>query len=137
MGSGASRTAGTPAGARHLRLRPGAACDGTGEPTGNDDSARHPDGRADGAPEVHPLGEVDARPVAGAVLFVEKGGAVARREAVVELDGGRLLGARLPEMLGDVSVGGIPTRPIQLAPGLSATYVLYHDPHTGFFLERI
>jgi hypothetical protein len=88
-------------------------------------------------PGIVDLGVLPERPLGGAVLYVDKDGAVGRREVVVELSQHRLLKLDETGELVPVSNPGVPTTPILLAPGKNTTYVLYTDANRGFYLEPL
>ena len=94
-------------------------------------------GRPAGDPVVTPLGELPARPVAGAILYTEAGAGAPRRDAVFHLNGGELRKAVAGGGLAPLHSGGTPTDPIQLVPGQAGSYILYTDPARGLYLEPV
>lgn len=95
------------------------------------------DGATVGAAEIVRLGGVASAPVAGAVLFVDRGGEVERREAVVVLADGTAL-RRTPEnSLAPVDLPAPVVTPVQLMPGKRTTYVLCLDRAQGLLLEAL
>ena len=73
----------------------------------------------------------------GALLYVDdKSGSIVRREVVLLLDTGKLV--RLTDgVLREVSVQGVPTIPLLLAPGRDFTYMLYADKVRGPYFAAI
>jgi len=109
--------------ALHRYARVEAAFGSAGEPLGD--------------PKVTDLGRQPARPIAGGLLYACPQGQVTRRDAVLLLEDGQVLRLAAPGEMRPVSVRGIPTRPILLAPGRHATYVLYFDPNDGLYFEPL
>ncbi len=76
------------------------------------------------------------RPTSGAVLYSQHAGGV-NLDVVVAVLGTGLMYLDRPDHMGPVAVQGTPTRPILLAPGVPATFVLYTDPKRGLYFEAL
>jgi len=74
---------------------------------------------------------------AGAVLYSQNQGGPLRLDLVVSVEGAGLLHIDPSRHLVPLSVQGVPTHPILLAPGAHVTYVLYADPKRGLYFEAL
>ena len=88
-------------------------------------------------PEITDLGVIRAKPVSGAVLYVDKENRVARREVVISLEDNRILRLNASGQMVSVSAPGRPTTPMLLTPGEQMSYLLCFDPNRGLFLQPL
>ena len=82
------------------------------------------------------LGELPGKPTGGALLYADKQGALTRRDAVIAVEGNRLLKMDADRKLIPVTPG-TPTNPILLAPGKQTSYILCIDPARGLYMEAL
>ena len=89
-------------------------------------------------PRITVLGELDHQPRGGALLYVHRGGALERVEAVMLLEDRQLVKmSSASYRLAPLSLPGAPTSPILLAPGKGATYAVYVHQARGLQMAPI
>jgi hypothetical protein len=96
-----------------------------------------PEGKPAGPARLLNFGTLPAKPLGGALLYVDKHGVLARLEAVVTLEGNRLLRLNASGQMLPVSNPGRPTHPIVLLPGQHVSYIVYDDPVRGLYVEAL